>query len=64
MEYRICGSQEQARRFARDFLDRHAHGLAERIRRLRDDCHYPEDSPEYRHMTGAADLIDPPGGRL
>jgi hypothetical protein len=36
-----------------------AHELAEKIRALRDSCDYAEDSPEYKHMTGAADLIDP-----
>lgn len=42
-------------------LNLYAHELADQIRRLRDDCHYPEDSAEYRHMTGAADFIDPFG---
>lgn len=40
-------------------LNLYAHQLAEKVRRLRDDCHYDEDSVEYKHMSGAADLIDP-----
>jgi hypothetical protein len=57
MEYRITGDKPKAMTFARDFLDRHAHVLAERIRnskRLRD---YTDD-----HMSDcyeAADEIDP-----
>lgn len=47
-------------------LDLCAHQLAERIRGLRDSCNYEPDSPEYKHMSGAADWIDPwapKGGR-
>jgi hypothetical protein len=45
-------------------LDLYAHQLAERIRNLRDSCHYDADSPEYKHMTGSADHIDPLTTRL
>ena len=40
-------------------LDLYAHQLANRIRGLRDSCNYEPDSPEYKHMTGSADYIDP-----
>lgn len=40
-------------------LDVHAHELAQKIRSLRDSCAYETDSPEYKHMSGSADLIDP-----
>ncbi len=56
-QYRISGDQVQAKDWARDFLGRHAHALAEKIRNsdwLRD---YTDD-----HMgdcNQAADLIDP-----
>jgi hypothetical protein len=40
-------------------LDLYAHQLASQIRTLRDGCRYEPDSPEYKHMTGAADYIDP-----
>jgi hypothetical protein len=43
----------------REAMDAWAHELAEKIRALRDSCDYDKDSPEYKHMTGAADLIDP-----
>lgn len=43
----------------RHLLDLYAHELADRIRGLRDGCNYPADSPEYKHMSGAADYIDP-----
>ncbi|MEU3285598.1 hypothetical protein [Streptomyces longwoodensis] len=32
MEYRITGDKPKAMKFAREFLDKHAHLLAERIR--------------------------------
>lgn len=57
MAYRITGDKPKAMEFARDFLDRHAHFLAEKIRnsdRLRS---YTDD-----HMSDcneAADEIDP-----
>ncbi len=57
MEYRITGDKPKAKEFARDFLNRHAHVLAEKIRnsdRLRD---YTDDHMSDCNM--AADLIDP-----
>lgn len=57
MEYRITGDMPKAKEFARDFLDRHAHVLAEKIRnsdRLRD---YTDDHMSDCNM--AADEIDP-----
>ncbi|MEV5319142.1 hypothetical protein AB0K92_16055 [Streptomyces sp. NPDC052687] len=57
MEYRICGDQSKAKAYARNFLDRHAHVLAEKIRnsdRLRD---YTDDHMGDCNM--AADEIDP-----
>jgi hypothetical protein len=35
------------------------HSAAEEIRSFRDSCGYDQDSPEYRHMTGSANWIDP-----
>ena len=40
----------------RDEIRREA---AEEIRSLRDSCHYDVESPEYRHMSGCASLVDP-----
>lgn len=40
-------------------IDAYAHELAQKIRSLRDAGHYEPDSPEYKHMSGSADLIDP-----
>lgn len=57
MEYRITGDKPKAMAFAREFLDRHAHVLAEKIRnseRLRD---YTDDHMNDCNM--AADEIDP-----
>lgn len=63
MEYRITGDKPRAMKFAREFLDRHAHVLAEKIR---DDSwsrrdrwgRYEEEEREAGQCHGA-DLIDP-----
>jgi len=50
---------DEARREAAAKIDAYAHGLAEKIRGMRDACKYDPDSAEHRHMSGSADLIDP-----
>ncbi|KUN16535.1 hypothetical protein AQJ23_44895 [Streptomyces antibioticus] len=55
MEYRISGDKPRAKEFARDFLDRHAHVLAEKIRTAPFEIHLLQ-----RHQRArAAGLIDP-----
>jgi hypothetical protein len=63
MEYRITGDKPKAQEFARDFLSRHAHALAEKQRR-----HWvprpPGEGADYVRglddgLDIAADLIDP-----
>ncbi|MFF9525385.1 hypothetical protein ACF1DV_25900 [Streptomyces achromogenes] len=53
MEYRITGDKSKAQALARDFLARHAHALAEKIRSAPMAVGF-EDG-----MWEAADLIDP-----
>ncbi|MFI9123858.1 hypothetical protein ACIGW0_31455 [Streptomyces bikiniensis] len=60
MEYRITGDKPKAMEFARTFLARHAHVLAEWIREEFTDAH--EAAQEVLSGTEAmlaADLIDP-----
>ncbi len=61
--YRISGDQVQAKDWARDFLDRHAHALAESLRDAVGREDYPGESERAaRYVLGfrdAADLIDP-----
>lgn len=62
MEYRISGDKPRAKELAREFLDRHAHLLAEKIRNFRCiGCECVPDQCRINHATQAfdADLIDP-----
>ncbi|MEV7814273.1 hypothetical protein AB0P05_26640 [Streptomyces flaveolus] len=56
MEYRICGDKPKAKEWARDFLARHAHELAEKIRAKNNEV-YGISGPLFGDE--AADLIDP-----
>jgi len=49
----------QAATLAQELYDAVAGELAEKIRRLRDDCRYDPDDVHYRAMSGCANLIDP-----
>jgi hypothetical protein len=67
MEYRITGDKPKAMKFAREFLDHHAHVLAEKIRttaQARHDRDY-SDNRVFR-LTGALSAaadIDPEATR-
>jgi hypothetical protein len=69
MEYRITGDKPKAQAFAREFLDRHAHALAEKIRvELAEKVSERLAGGIWQIRTvstaqQAADLIDPEAGR-
>jgi hypothetical protein len=61
MEYRITGDKPKAMKFAREFLDHHAHVLAEKIRaetRAAKAAGVLEPD-KFRPCRDAADQIDP-----
>lgn len=64
MEYRISGDKPRAKELAREFLDRHAHLLAERLRAEATRIHKAnggdwESGVIVNEWDAAADFVDP-----